>query len=129
MMRHDQPDNEEDTLVTATSNGQPTAKGKANPAAKMGWRVFAGLSAVLAAFAARKAAEGVWTMTTGKKPPDAPESPAIDWREALGWAALSGTVVTLARLVATRSAAQTWAKSTGAMPPGFKTGPQEPKAA
>ena len=91
-----------------------------NPAAKVGWKIFAGLSAVIAAIAARKSVEAVWKMTTGKKPPDSPESPAIGWREAVGWAVLSGTVVTLARLIATRSAAQTWAKSTGALPPGFK---------
>ncbi|MDX6285301.1 MAG: hypothetical protein QOG53_786 [Frankiales bacterium] len=91
-----------------------------NPAAKVGWKVFAGASAVIAALAARKAVEAAWKMSTGKEPPDSPESPAIGWGEAIGWAVLSGTVVTLARLVATRSAAQTWAKSTGSLPPGFK---------
>jgi hypothetical protein len=96
-------------------------KDKANPAAQAGWKVFGGLSAVLAALAARKAVEAVWKLSTGKPPPDAPESPLISWTEAVGWAVLSGTVVGLARLAATRSAAATWARSTGSLPPGFKT--------
>src|SRR4051794_25027293 len=106
-MRHHRARQEEDTPM-------------ANPAAKMGWKVFGGVSAVLAAIAARKGVETVWKLVTGKEPPDSPESPMIGWSEAVGWAALSGTVVALARLAATRSAAATWAKSTGALPPGFK---------
>lgn len=90
-----------------------------NPAAKAGWKVFAGASAIAAALAARKAVEAGWTLATGKEPPGTPESPAIGWGEALGWAAVSGTVVTLARLLATRSAARTWARSTGSLPPGL----------
>jgi hypothetical protein len=115
MMRHDRRRHEEDTPM-------------ANPAAAVGWKVFAGLSAVIAAIAARKAVEAAWKATTGKAPPDSPESPVIGWGEALGWAALSGTVVTLARLIATRSAAQTWARSTGSLPPGFGANSAKQKA-
>ena len=118
MMRHDRPHDEEDTPVTNKAKAS-----KANPGAQLGWKVFGGMSAVLAALAARKAVEAAWKMTTGKAPPDSPESPLISWTEAVGWATLSGTVVALARLAATRSAAATWARSTGSLPPGFTTEP------
>lgn|SRR5512134_2287018 len=91
----------------------------AGTGAKLGWKAFGGLSAVLAALAARKALETVWKLTTGKTPPANPESPETTWAEAVGWAVLSGTAVGVARLLATRKAAATWAKSTGSLPPGL----------
>jgi hypothetical protein len=92
----------------------------ADAGAKLGWKVFGGLAGVTAAVAARKAVSATWKATTGKEPPDTPESPRTSWREAVGWAVVSGTVVALARLAATRSAAATWARSTGSLPPGFE---------
>jgi len=103
------------------SPGLAATTTQGSPGAKIGWKIFGGVSTVLAAMAARKAVEAGWKLTTGKKPPDTPESPLISWSEAIGWAVLSGTVVGLARLAATRSAAATWARSTGSLPPGFKT--------
>ncbi|MGE5697088.1 MAG: DUF4235 domain-containing protein, partial [Candidatus Sericytochromatia bacterium] len=62
----------------------------ARTAEKLGWKLFGGLSAVLAALAARKALETIWRLTTGKTPPANPESPTTTWAEAVGWAVLSG---------------------------------------
>jgi Protein of unknown function (DUF4235) len=91
----------------------------ADAGAKAGWKAFNGLAAVLAAVAARKAVAAGWRVTTGRKPPDSPESLLTSWSEAIGWAALSGTVVALARIIASRSAAATWVRSTGSLPPGM----------
>jgi uncharacterized protein DUF4235 len=87
--------------------------------AKAGWKVFGGLSTVLAGIAAERAVRAGWRLATGKHPPGTPESPLTSWGEAIGWATLSGTVVGLARLVATRQAARTWAKASGSLPPGL----------
>jgi len=92
----------------------------ADTGARVGWRVFGGIAGLAGAIAARQAVRATWKVTTGKEPPDTPESPAISWAEAIGWAVVSGTVVALARLAATRSAAATWARSTGSLPPGFE---------
>lgn len=87
---------------------------------KAGWRLFGGLSAVLAGLAARKLLGTVWTKVTGKNPPTNPVSPDTTWPEAVGWAAASGVAIGLARLLATRKAATTWAKRSGRLPPGLE---------
>jgi hypothetical protein len=91
----------------------------ADAGAKVGWKIFGGLTGLAAAVAARQAVRATWKATTGKEPPGTPESPMTSWTEAIGWAFVSGTVVALARLAATRSAAATWARSTGSLPPGL----------
>lgn len=87
---------------------------------KAEWRIFGGLSAVLAGLAARKLLATVWTKVTGRTPPMNPASPDTTWPEAVGWAALSGVVMGVARLVATRKAAATWARRSGSLPPGLE---------
>ncbi len=87
---------------------------------KAGWRLFGGLSAVLAGLAARKLIGTVWTRLTGKEPPTNPAGPDTSWPEALGWAAASGIAIGVARLLATRKAATTWAKRSGRLPPGLE---------
>ena len=87
---------------------------------KLGWKVFGGLSAVLAGVAARKVLTTVWIKTTCKNPPVNPASAQTTWAEAVGWAALSGTVYGLARVVAQRKAADTWRKASGKLPPGLE---------
>lgn len=87
---------------------------------EMGWRLFGGLSAVLAGLAARKLLGAVWIKVTGKNPPMNPASPSTTWPEAVGWAAASGLAMGVARLLATRRAAATWAKRTGKLPPGLE---------
>ncbi len=87
---------------------------------KAEWRMFGGLSAVLAGLAARKLLATVWTKLTGRAPPTNPASPDTTWPEAIGWAAASGVVMGVARLLATRKAAATWAKRSGKLPPGLE---------
>lgn len=87
---------------------------------KLGWRLFGGLSAVLAGLAARKLLAMLWTKVTGKNPPMNPASPDTTWPEAIGWAAASGVAMGVARLLATRRAAATWAKASGKLPPGLE---------
>ncbi len=89
-------------------------------AAETGWKVFAALSALLAALLARKAVTLAWKTATGKEPPSNPEDPEITWAEAGGWAVASGVAVGLARLVAQRQAARTWTKASGTPPPGLR---------
>jgi hypothetical protein len=92
----------------------------AGPGSKLGWRVLAALSAVLAAAAARQLIESTWTTATGKHPPANPENPDTTWAEAVGWAVASGAAVGIARLLATRKAANYWRNSTGELPPGME---------
>ena len=88
--------------------------------AKLGWRIFGGLAAVLAALLARKSLTTGWTKAFGDEPPSNPEDPDTTWQEAIGWALLSGAVMGLARLLATRKAAAYWRRSTGHLPPGME---------
>lgn len=87
---------------------------------EMGWRIFGGLSAVLAGLAARKLLTTVWTRLAGRPPPMNPAAPGTTWPEAVGWAAASGVAMGVARLLATRKAAATWAKRSGSLPPGLE---------
>lgn len=89
-------------------------------AAKMGWKVFGGVSAMASGIAARKVLTAVWTKTTGKTPPANPASASTTWAKAIGWAAVSGTVYGIARVVAQRKAADTWRKASGSLPPGLE---------
>ncbi len=89
-------------------------------AARTGWKVFAALSAVLAAVLARKVTTVAWKAATGKEPPSNPEDPEVTWAEAAGWAVASGVAIGLARLVAQRQAARTWQKASGNPPPGLR---------
>lgn len=89
-------------------------------ATKAGWRLFGGLSAVLAGLAARKLLAKTWTKATGRTPPMNPAAPGTSWPEAVGWAAASGVAMGVARLLATRKAAATWAKVSGKLPPGLE---------
>ncbi len=82
----------------------------------LAWRVLGTGSAVLAATLAERGVRAVWRATTGNEPPDAPEDPDTNWREAVIWALLSGAAVGLARLAATRRAAAYYKQSTGTLP-------------
>ncbi len=77
------------------------------------WKIYGGLAAVVAGTVTRKIVEKLWLKSTGKPPPDQPESPSVHWAEAVGWAAVSGTSVAIARLLATRKAAGAWQRSSG----------------
>lgn len=86
----------------------------------IGWRLFGGLSAVLAGVAARKLMVTGWRATTGANPPANPAAPSTQWREAVPFAIASGAVMGLARMLATRKAAGYYRRSTGHLPPGME---------
>jgi hypothetical protein len=69
-------------------------------------RVLNGLTAVSAAFAARKLLIFVWTRATGKEPPTNPEDPRVALAEALGWSMLVGITVGAVRVLALRAVAR-----------------------
>lgn len=87
---------------------------------KVGWKILATVSAVLAASVARQLIETTWRTATGKLPPSNPEHPDTTWAEAVGWAVASGAAIGIARLLATRKAANYWRNSTGELPPGME---------
>ena len=92
----------------------------AQRAAMFAWRIFGGVSAVAAGFAARKLITTTWTKVTGRRPPANPAAGGTTWPEALGWAVLSGVAMGIARVIATRKAADTWRKASGSLPPGLE---------
>jgi Protein of unknown function (DUF4235) len=64
------------------------------------WTVFSLVAALVAAALARRAVAGSWRVATGRKPPENPADPDVDFREAVAWAVFSGVVVALARMIA-----------------------------
>jgi hypothetical protein len=87
---------------------------------ELGWKILSGLSAVVAGMAVRKAMEQVWVRATGNKPPENPESPEVQLREALLWAVATGVTIGVARLLATRGVAKAWHRATGELPAAFR---------
>lgn len=86
----------------------------------LGWKILSGLSAVVAGMVARKSLELIWTKTTGNKPPENPESPEVQLREAFLWAIATGVTIGVARLLATRGVAKAWQRATGELPAAFR---------
>jgi hypothetical protein len=74
-------------------------------------KVYAAVATMIAAKITRAVIQRVWVRSTGKEPPEEPESPKVHWAEAVGWSALSGTSVAVARLLAARRAAEVWDRS------------------
>jgi len=74
----------------------------------MAQKLYGTAGAMIAATVVRKVVQRVWVKTTGKVPPENPESPEVRWTEAVGWSVLSGTSVAVARLLAKRRAAGAW---------------------
>jgi hypothetical protein len=83
---------------------------------KLAWKIIGTGAAVLAAAVAEKGVRTAWEAATGKEPPDSPEDPDIEWREAVAWAVLSGLAIGVARLTAQRAAAQYYRRSSGHLP-------------
>lgn len=89
--------------------------------AKVGWKVMAVGTGLIAVRVSRKAVESAWRRThQGADPPRNPAAPGTTWPEALTWAAASGLAVAAARLLASRGAAKAWQKTTGSLPPGLE---------
>jgi hypothetical protein len=72
----------------------------------LGTKVVSAVTAMVAAFIARKVITFAWTKATGKEPPTHPEDPQVALTEALSWSVLTGISVEAARLLATRAAAR-----------------------
>lgn len=88
--------------------------------AKVGWKVAATSSSLVAARLTVKAVTGGWRKIKRSDPPANPAAPSTTWGEAIGWAAASGVAIALARLAARRGAAGAWKKATGHLPPGLE---------
>lgn len=69
------------------------------------WKAVVAVATTGAAWAARKAATGVWSTVSDTEPPPNPDDPNVNWTEALGWAALAGLAAGVARVVARKGAA------------------------
>lgn len=87
---------------------------------KVGWKVAATGSSLLAARLTAKAVTGGWKKIKRTDPPANPAAPSTGWGEAIGWATASGVAIALARLAARRGAAGAWRKATGHLPPGLE---------
>jgi hypothetical protein len=86
----------------------------------MSWRVFGGVSAIVAGIVARKVMVKGWQLATGDNPPANPASPGTQWREAVPFALATGAAMGLARMLATRKAAGYYRRSTGHLPAGME---------
>jgi hypothetical protein len=87
---------------------------------KLGWKLTATASTLVAARLTAKAVTGGWKKVKRSDPPANPAAPSTGWGEAIGWAAASGVAIALARLAARRGAAGVWKKATGHLPPGLE---------
>lgn len=86
----------------------------------LGWRVVGGAAALASGLLARKVITLAWKKTTGKEPPDNPESPEVALTEALGWAVIMGVGMEVARVLTTRAVARRWQKGTGQLPAALR---------
>lgn len=84
---------------------------------RIAWRVLSALAAVVAAWAAREAAERIWAGVSDGEVPNNPDDPAVPWGQAIGWALLVGTAAGVARVVARKGASSAWRSVTGDEPP------------
>ena len=66
-------------------------------------RLMYAVTAMSAAFGARKLLIFAWTKATGKRPPLNPEDPQETLVEALGWSVLVGITVAIVRVFAIRA--------------------------
>jgi uncharacterized protein involved in exopolysaccharide biosynthesis len=89
---------------------------------KVGWKVAATASSLVAARLTAKAVTGGWRVVKRSDPPANPAAPSTGWGEAIAWASASGVALGLARLFARRGAAGAWRKATGHLPPGLEEG-------
>lgn len=84
------------------------------------WYVVTSLTALAAAWAARKAATALWSKLAGTESPVNPADRSVTWGAAAGWAVLAGVAGGVARVVGKRSAAAAWQQVTGDTPPGLE---------
>ena len=84
---------------------------------KATWNVLVGVSAIAMGWAARKAAEAVWSLVSEADSPVNPADRDASWAQAVGWAALAGVSAGLARVLGRRGAVLAWETATGQEPP------------
>ncbi|WP_395659108.1 DUF4235 domain-containing protein [Nocardioides sp.] len=89
------------------------------------WTVFSLVSALGAAALAKQALDRMWTVATGKQPPENPADPDVEIWEAVTWAVASGVAVGIARMLAQRKAASYYTRSTGHLPPDLQRDDQK----
>lgn len=80
------------------------------------FKLLGTVAAMGAGLIARQVVTRGWRLVMATDPPDNPEDPDTEWREAVTWAVASGAVISVARLFATRKATQYYATSTGRVP-------------
>ena len=83
---------------------------------RMGWKIVAGLSGLLAGLAARRVLMLGWRTFRDNDPPSNPASMRTTWAEAIAWSIASGVTLGVARLIAQRGAAEAWRAATGTYP-------------
>lgn len=79
------------------------------------WLVSTG-AALLASSLAKSALERGYRKAAGRRPPQNPASPRVNWQSAFGWALAAGVVISLSELLAERGAAAGWRRVTGKYP-------------
>lgn len=88
------------------------------PLKNTAWQGLAAVSAMTAAWAARKAATALWHRFSDTEPAEDPADRTVSWSQAAAWAVLAGVAGGLARVLAQRGAATAWERFTGETPPG-----------
>ncbi len=86
---------------------------------KLIWKALTAMTAMGAAWVARKGATKVWSRVSDNEAPVNPADRSLSWGAALGWALLAGLGAGLARVVGRRGAAAGWQAATGEPPPGI----------
>jgi hypothetical protein len=84
---------------------------------RIAWAALAAGAAYAAGWAIDKAARRGWRSVTGDEPPESPESPDTDWKDALLWTAATSVALGLGRLLSRRVAAYGWQRVAGETPP------------
>jgi hypothetical protein len=79
------------------------------------WLVSTG-AALVASSLTKSLIERSYLQVTGRRPPQNPASPRVQWRTAFGWAVAAGVLVSLSELLAERGAAAGWRRVTGKYP-------------
>ncbi|WP_169735501.1 DUF4235 domain-containing protein [Halomonas halodenitrificans] len=67
------------------------------------WSLVGSAAAVAASMMARKAADKAYRHEVGETPPEDPDEPDVEWRQALLWGASTGVLVGVARVVGRRA--------------------------
>jgi hypothetical protein len=86
-------------------------------AERVAWTAVATGAAWVAGWAIEKALRRGWRSVTGERPPEHPESPRTEWRDALVWTAATSLTLGVGRLLSQRLAAAGWSRVSGDTPP------------